>query len=163
MFWYPWNFCFLLLTSSLSHTRTPGSNLCSCTDSVCINVTACTNNTCRIRPTLVSIQTSRNTSGIVAISTLGRSLTASWQDTDTSKTLLVFELPPKEPVWEKKKCFQALALQTEQGTPLFFIYSCVPGKQHSWPSLNPYESADIPHRLSASPSTCVCILGTDVL
>lgn len=53
-------------------------DLCSCTYSVCINGTACTNNACGIRPN--SVQENRNNSGIAIVSALGHLLTASWEE-----------------------------------------------------------------------------------
>lgn len=153
------------LEASLIHVpQVPTSaHPCCCTYSVCINGNACTNNALGIRPTSVSVQKSRNTSGMLTTSAFVSSLLTG----NTAVTLQVSELSPKESAWGKKSAFrwQILCQPCEQSkkTPFFFIYTHVPGKQHSWPSQNPNESADIPHKLSASPSTCVCTLSADAV
>lgn len=108
---------------------------CSCTYSVCTNGTACTSNVRGIRPTSVSVQKSRNTSGILTISTLSSSLAASWQEIDTAETLQVSELPPKERAWEKKSAFrqQILCWPCKQNKELIsfsFIPTCLASNTH---------------------------------
>lgn len=102
------------------------AHLCSCTHSVCINGTACTNNARGIRPTSVSVQESRNNLGILIVPALGHLLAASWEEATLLKHCRFPNLHQNNHL-EKEKCFQVanpvLALQ-KKNSFLFHLCLC---------------------------------------